>query len=164
MRGIYGTQFIAVGCVASPRKRKEYLIRQLNEQAGQIGGSEDSGRRADQLIARDDADEENEHGQNVRDTLALADVFISMSSVDGRDLGQQIERICDALLGSPWVTPSVSEYAMAIAGTAAARSLDLSRQVGAAIVDKDGAIIATGFNRLRKNPSIWPLSPSASVV
>lgn len=148
LREIYGENFIAVGCVASLRSRKDYLKRMFERDAGYIGDADNIEGRVSGMIARDDADEDNELGQNVRDTMALSDAFISMDEEPPHDALRQIERICHALLGSPWVVPSSAEYAMTIAATAAARSQDLSRQVGAVIVDRNGMIVATGFNEV----------------
>ena len=75
----------------------------------------------------------------------LADVFISM---DG--YGAQIGRFVDLLFGSPTVTPSRQEQAMFTAYTASLRSGDLSRQVGAAVTDVNGDLMAVGCNEAPK--------------
>lgn len=52
----------------------------------------------------------------------------------------------DLIFGCPFTTPTKDEYAMFQAFTAALRSADLSRQVGAVILSENGEVIAVGAN------------------
>jgi deoxycytidylate deaminase len=61
-----------------------------------------------------------------------------------------IERYLKLTLGDPIITPTIHEYAMYVAQSAALRSACLSRQVGAAIISPAGDIIATGCNDVPK--------------
>lgn len=56
-----------------------------------------------------------------------------------------LERMFDLLFGHPYITPTFDEYAMFMAFSAALRSADLSRQVGA-VLTKQKNIISTGAN------------------
>jgi cytidine deaminase len=50
----------------------------------------------------------------------------------------------------PWITPTAEEQAMFTAYGASLRSGDLSRQVGAAILDPFGDLLAVGCNEAPK--------------
>jgi deoxycytidylate deaminase len=84
------------------------------------------------------------HGQGVRDTFPKADFFIDTQ----RDVSVQIKRFIELIFGEPFTTPTLDEYMMFVAKATALRSCDLSRQVGAVIVDRDGAIVSTGCNEV----------------
>lgn len=146
LRQVYGDRFFAIGCVAPLVKRREYLKRVIQNKAACIKEANDVDRSISRIIARDESDEQNDRGQNVRDTLVLADAIVDAHH---ENLQSQIDRLRDLMFGSPWETPTLAEYAMTTAAMSALRSQDLSRQVGAAIVDEgNGAIIATGFNEV----------------
>jgi len=139
LRHIYGDAFHLIGLYSLPRARKEYLKRTF-------GMSDD---RAESLISRDEAEVEP-WGQQLRDTFHLADVFIEMrdDASSTAHAYQQIERFLDLLFGRKIITPTRHEYAMYLAQAAALRSADLSRQVGAAILDDNGEILALGTNEV----------------
>jgi len=59
-----------------------------------------------------------------------------------------LDRFFRALFGDPRVTPTPDEYGMQLARTASLRSADLSRQVGAAIINKHQEIQALGCNEV----------------
>jgi cytidine deaminase len=107
-------------------------------------------RRPDaaKLIARDESEALIPYGQRVTDTFPLADVFVDASHPE--KLQANIDRFVEILFGHPFHTPTRMEYGMFHAQGAALRSSDLSRQVGAAITDEDGQIIALGTNEVPK--------------
>ena len=82
--------------------------------------------------------------QNVQDTFPKADFFINGSE----DISLQIKRFVQLVFQEPFTTPTVDEYHMFVAKAAALRSCDLSRQVGATIVDSYKSIISTGCNEV----------------
>lgn len=131
LRNVYGEGFYLVGIFSSWSKRLMYFerkgIRQIDAQ---------------RLINRDES-EEFDWGQQTRDAFHLADVFID---ADKDDVESQISRFLDIIFGKPFLTPTRAEYAMFMACSAALRSGDLARQVGAVISSPDGDIIATGAN------------------
>jgi len=57
-------------------------------------------------------------------------------------------RFIRAFFGDQFVTPSKDEYSMFAAKMASLRSSDLSRQVGAVAVSKEGEILSTGCNEV----------------
>lgn len=59
-----------------------------------------------------------------------------------------MNRFCDLLFGSNKISPNKHEYGMFAAKAAALRTLDLSRQVGAAIFTDGGEIISMGSNEV----------------
>ncbi|RNJ75445.1 MAG: deoxycytidylate deaminase [Nitrosopumilus sp. B06] len=87
-------------------------------------------------------------GQNVIDTFPAGDVFVDASSPDV--IQSQMDRFIDVLFGYPFHTPYREEYGMFHAFASSLRSASLSRQVGAAILDKAGNLISTGTNEVPK--------------
>jgi cytidine deaminase len=112
---------------------------------------------AEKLIARDDDDPANEFGQHVRDLFPTAEFFVDTR--DRADAKLQLARFAALIHGDPFITPTKLEYAMLHAQAAALRSADLSRQVGAVIVNRDGDIIAHGCNEVPapiRGGAYWP--------
>lgn len=93
-----------------------------------------------------DSGEELDHGQTVRDTFPHADFFLRLDSDTDAPLKGKVERFLHLVLGSKVVTPSHGETAMYLAASASGNSACLSRQVGAALTDKDGEVISVGWN------------------
>ncbi|WP_209347939.1 anti-phage dCTP deaminase [Pontixanthobacter sp. CEM42] len=93
-------------------------------------------------IITDDEKSQGDKAQNVRDAFPKADFFVNGKS----DLPQQIKRFVEIVFAEPFVTPTLDEYGMFMAKGAGYRSADLSRQVGATIIDQNGSLIGTGCN------------------
>lgn len=128
LREIYGAGFFLISLSASRPQREAYFkLRKMLD-------------AAEALIAKDNA-ESGPHGQQTRETFHLADAFVSMDNY-----GDQLDRFLDLIFGSPTLTPTPEEHAMFTAYAASLRSGDLSRQVGAAIVDGFGDLLAVGCN------------------
>jgi len=94
------------------------------------------------------------YGQRTRDTFELCDVFIK--GVDPEYVG--LDRALKLCFGSVFTTPSIDEYAMAMAYAASLRSADLSRQVGASIVNASKEVVAVGANEVPRfgGGQPWP--------
>ena len=109
------------------------------------------------LIARDEK-ETGEGGQNVRDTFHRADFFVEAHT---KQLDAQLERCLRALFGDPKVTPTKDEVAMALADRAARRSAEPGRQVGAAVANREGDVVAVGCNEVPRafGGQYWPDDP-----
>ncbi|MHC2282142.1 deoxycytidylate deaminase [Bradyrhizobium diazoefficiens] len=101
------------------------------------------------LIDRDSG-EEFAHGQTVRDTFPNADFFLRIDSNSGSQVKTRVERFLNLILGVKVMTPTYSETAMYAAASAAGNSACLSRQVGAAITDEQGNMMAVGWNDVPK--------------
>lgn len=112
------------------------------------------------LIDRDSG-EETAHGQTVRDTFPLSDFFLRVDSGSGPQLKAKLDRFLNIIFGIDIPTPSADETAMYLAAAAAANSACMSRQVGAAITNKIGEVIAVGWNDVPKaGGNLYQYSPS----
>jgi deoxycytidylate deaminase len=105
--------------------------------------------QAKELVDRDEG-EQASWGQQLRSTYHLADVFIQVrSDVESLErAGKDVDRYLDLLWGARIVTPNKDEYGMFLAHAASLRSADLSRQVGAAILDEQSNVLAVGTNEV----------------
>ena len=90
------------------------------------------------------------HGQTVGDTFPQSDFFLRMDTNSQTGLSTKVERYLDLILGAKIVTPTREESAMYAAASAGSSSACLSRQVGAAVTDKDGEVLAVGWNDVPK--------------
>lgn len=97
-----------------------------------------------------DSGEEFAHGQTVRDTYPNADFFLRADSANTKNISDKLERYLNSILSTQIVTPTFEETSMFLAASAAANSACLSRQVGAAITDSEGAIVSLGWNDVPK--------------
>ncbi len=137
LRQVYGGSFYLVGLHSTIEKRISNLMGVKNI-------PED---KAKELILRDQ-EETFPHGQKLRKSYQLSDVFIDGSDRD--TMVRQSKRFIELLFGFPYHTPNPEEHNMFQAYAASLRSSDLSRQVGAVIVSKEGDIIAQGANDVPK--------------
>jgi deoxycytidylate deaminase len=87
-------------------------------------------------------------GQRVIECYPHADYVLDCTSYD--TLTSSAERLVRVYFGSPFISPSVDEYCSYIENAASYRSLDLSRQVGAAIAGENCEIISMGCNEVPK--------------
>ena len=147
LKNIYGSGFYLVGVSSSKEKRLDSLKKKckINEE------------KAMNLISRDQEEEGKALGQQTRKAFELSDFFIE--ELDDYDqTKEQIKRIIDLIFGHPYITPNQAEHAMFLAYASSLRSADLSRQVGAVILSRDGEIIATGANDVPKagGGQYWP--------
>ncbi len=134
LRIIYPSGFVLLGIHAEVDRRTKHLIDNK-------GMSEDE---ANKLIERDRQEGDRKHGQRVNSTFHLADFFVQVTDNHDR-LRCDIRRLVGLWFGDPFVTPTFDEYAMFMAFSAALRSADLSRQVGA-VITLEKEILATGAN------------------
>jgi deoxycytidylate deaminase len=86
------------------------------------------------------------HGQQLEKTLVFADYFLAFSSDHLPKIENNVKRFIDLIHGVNGITPTKQEVGMYAAYSASLQSACLSRQVGAAISDEKGIIIATGKN------------------
>jgi deoxycytidylate deaminase len=145
LRRIYGSNLLVMGIHAARDSRIENLSERIAH--SHFSAQRDHYRdRAESLIIRDESDETQEHGQQLRKAFPMADFFLDSSN--SQAIEAQIERFLNLLFGKPVVTPTKDELGMAHAYIAALRSAELGRQVGAAIMDQDGSLIAAGTNEV----------------
>jgi len=134
LRHVYGKGFFLLGVSAPRRLRRETLILK------------DFRPSAAERLLDKDAGEEDEIGQQTRDTFALADAHLWIDGGDGDRVKQKLRRILDLLFSCPFHPPTQEEHAMFMAYAAALRSSDLSRQVGAVVANRFGDVVASGAN------------------
>jgi cytidine deaminase len=144
LRAVYGSRFVLIAASSPDDARVKHL-------AGSIERSRGSRERStwmhqpEELMQRD-LKEESEGGQDTRGTFHQADFFVRASSRDAAKA--DLARIFEVLFGHPFRTPTRDEYAQFQAAGAALRSAELGRQVGAALVDASGSVLALGTNEV----------------
>jgi cytidine deaminase len=143
LRQVYGPRFVCIAAQAPRQGRLDHLASDIAASHGSTD-REAYKARAQDLAVRDEA-EDLAYGQNVSETFVTADCFVE--AIHRQEAQQQLERFFDAWFGQPYASPSRHEYAMFLAKGAAARSVDLSRQVGASIVT-NGSVVALGCNEV----------------
>lgn len=159
-RQIYGPSFIPISIFSRKDKRLQALIHRFTRDRSHAKQEEVDRRDAENLIERDAEEKIVPSGQRLRDAFALADVFLDSDTFDNAE--SQINRFFYALFGSNRMSPTKSEYGMYLARNASFRSLDLSRQVGAAIMTKSGEVVSLGSNEVPKagGGTYWCDDPS----
>lgn len=152
LRAVYQDAFVLIGVVCDADVRSARLLRKYPD----AGSSDISG-----FMARD-ADGDIDNGQKVADTFFMSDFFvdntesrfISTGGVEKPNpewnVADELQRLAEMVTHDKVVRPNLSETAMYHAHGARMRSACLSRQVGAALVDSSGEIIATGCNEAPK--------------
>jgi len=148
LRDLYGDRFVLFSAYAARDTRVDHLSRVIADSSASRQDESQARSKAERLVARDEAEEADEFGQNVRGAFPLADFFVDARSTAA--LGSSIERCLDIFFGDPFRTPSRDEVSMFHAHAAALRSAELGRQVGAAIATVEGALVATGTNEVAK--------------
>lgn len=143
-RDVYGKAFTLISVYAPRETRKRNLAVKLHGIQIDDGNSEELAVR---LIAKDFA-EDGKLGQQVSGAFPLADFFLTSGSLS--QIESNLKRLVRLTFGDPYLSPTRDEQGMFFAQAAALRSLDLSRQVGAAITTDDGDVIATGCNEVPK--------------
>lgn len=108
-----------------------------------------SGPEIAELMDRDSG-EELAGGQTVAETFPHCDFFLRMDSNTETQLRSRVERFLHLILGTKVITPTRAEAAMYAAASAAGNSACLSRQVGAAVTDAEGEVLAVGWNDVPK--------------
>ncbi len=151
LREVYGSALQVVSVYESRKSR----IRRLSQRFQKKGrGADESAAAAEKLIKRDAEglerisieDDSVEFGQSVQKAFPLADFFVKTGVTSRED----IRRFIHILLSNPFLTPTRDEHAMFMAQASALRSSDLSRQVGAVVVNEHSDLLASGCNEVPK--------------
>ena len=138
LRLVYRDMLYFVG-VYAPLPARVKSLDHMGMSSGEIHGLIDQ-----------DLGEEIAHGQTVRDTFPNADCFLRIDIDTDSQITARVERFLHLILGTQVITPTPAETAMYFAASAAGNSACLSRQVGAAITDASGEVIAVGWNDVPK--------------
>jgi deoxycytidylate deaminase len=160
LRRLYGDAFVLIGVVCSAPVLERRLANALF--TGVQRSRPENQAELKEFIRRDADDAEHKHGQHVTDAFYEADFFVDNTlditmpasgdladAVDERLIGE-LSRLVSIILHDRIRRPSIDESAMHAAYSAQLQSSCLSRQVGAALVDARGNIVATGTNEVPK--------------
>lgn len=146
LRYVYGRAFNVISSYAPRQDRVEERASIIAESRGETYA--DRFRAQAEELIQIDEQEENKLGQSVRDSFPRGDFFVDARSPER--LRASLARYVRLLFGHPFETPTRDEFAMFHAYAAALRSADLGRQVGVAITNGDGSILAVGCNDVPK--------------
>lgn len=137
---VYGDIFYLIGVLSPEKTRFNYLTRteRIPKHEAQF------------LIDRDRNELNATHGQKLEKTLQRADYFIRNNQDSVSNLAAPCQRFAALVHGKNGITPTTDESGMYAAYSASLKSACLSRQVGAAIVNKDGNVISLGWNDVPK--------------
>lgn len=156
LRSVYGKLFFQISVYSRRSARVDYLARLFSEDAGD--SNPDHFRAAAENLVNDDQDQQKEpYGQRLARIFHAAD-FIINKDIASPNVDEQISRFFELLFSSNSHTPTKLEYGMFAAKSAALRTSDLSRQVGAAIFTPRGEVVAIGSNEVPKasGGTYWP--------
>lgn len=146
LQDVYGRAFFVIAAYSPHSQRVNQLAHKI---ARSVDASDTRRYIADaETLVSIDEKEGDQYGQNVRDSFPMADLFVD--TTNSARLDQELQRFVEILFGNPFKTPSKDEFSMFHAFAAALRSADPSRQVGAAIADSEGKILAVGCNDIPK--------------
>lgn len=129
-----------------------YLFGMLRSESERIINLRDEGISTNDIykIITEDKKSEKKTGQQTEKTILDSDFFINNNSGNKSLQKQAISRCIALIHGQNGITPTRDEKGMYTAFSASLTSACLSRQVGAAILNDDGDIIATGRNDVPK--------------
>ena len=156
LRMVYGDAYWTLGTVCDFPTRRDRLMKKFTPPGG-AAPREDEVRR---FTERDEDDRTNKHGQHVAEAFELADYFVDTSAslsrpdspdteLDAWPVSADLGRFLDLVLSDrALLRLSDAEQAMYHAYAARLGSACLSRQVGAALIDKNGQLLATGCNEV----------------
>lgn len=146
LKKVYGRKFILVSVYLSERDRRESLLKKISSYNATASSDDDNIQEASSLMSRDSQEENEVHGQEVSLIFHKGDVFVDGAHKTATE--QTISRFIQAFFGHNGISPNRNEYGMYAAAGAALRSIDLSRQVGAAIFSERGEVISLGCNEV----------------
>lgn len=147
LREAYQDAFTLLGIFCAPLEREHRIIRKYFEKKKwNEGGVKE---KVKSFMDRDENALEK-YGQHVSDAFHEADFFVDNSKyVDDladTEMNNELRRFVGIITQKNIIRPRTAETAMHHAHSAKMRSACLSRQVGAALVDAYGNIVATGTN------------------
>lgn len=148
LRKIYGKSFFLLSVYSPRSERKNNLAKKIAASHHEPTKVSQYFDVAERLIEKDQNSGFKEFGQNVQKAFPLGDFFLEAGNKD--EIRREVRRFIELVFSHPFRTPSSDEYAMFHAFAASLRSADLSRQVGAVITSKEGALISVGCNEVPK--------------
>lgn len=147
LRRVYGRKFIQISVQSSQKERTKSLERMIAQSSPDLTPQQciDAAR---ELVDLDMFERTDPHGQRIDEVFHLGDAFIHGKNED--TIRETVERFIHAFFGKNSISPTRDEYGSYIAASASLRSLDLARQVGAAIFSPKGEVISLGCNEVPK--------------
>jgi len=152
LRKTYGKRFIQISATADREHQIAFLSSRLAQTDSQLSG-EDTQKVAERLIDTDEKEQDEKeqkakHGQQLGKIYHLGDAFFDMTNPKKAKFS--CSRFFRAFFGDTSIGPTKDEFGSYMAKSAALRSVDLSRQVGSAILNDQGDIISLGTNEVPK--------------
>lgn len=144
---VFGRNILYIGCFSPIKKRIAYLVRNMRKTSRGIN-KKDLEAKALEIISTDEEERDKPHGQRMLECYPRSDFILDCTSRG--TLRSSCERLVEIYFGAPFISPTIDEYCSYIANAASYRSLDLSRQVGAAIFNQDCEVISMGCNEVPK--------------
>lgn len=147
-RKVYGRAFFLISVYSPKEERIDRVSDRIRRTTTSFKKS-DPQALATSLISRDENEQGTDgFGQNVIDAFPQADFFID--SRDSKLVREKITRFLEAVFDYPYHSPTKDEFGMYAARAVALRSSDMGRQVGAAITNPEGDVLAVGCNDVPK--------------
>lgn len=140
LRKVFGSAYFAIGVVSTDVKRQDRLQERKGYDLSVFQLLSEKDRKEHGIVS----------GQRAVDTVLKSDYFFANDYATKDQIKPEISRFLALIFNSSMCTPRQDEFAMNVAYKAAARSACLSRQVGSAIVDEFGQLVATGCNDVPK--------------
>jgi len=171
LRDLYGPTFFVISAYADEERRRRQLTDELQDAAVRMDTPVE--RLVDALMARDRGraaapepllsslmSRDRHKHLSLDKTFDQADFFLDTMASD-QHVASSVRRFVSLVMGSPFETPMREEMGMAHAFAARRRSASMSRQVGAAVCDADGNVVATGMNDVPRagGGQYWPGDP-----
>lgn len=138
LRLIYRDIFYFVGVFSTLESREKYLVDKGLDKS-----------QVYKLIDKDSGEDIN-FGQKVSDTFIQADLFLRIDHTTSALIENKLLRFLNIIFKTEIITPTFQETAMYLAASSSGNSACLSRQVGASITDKNGEVLAVGWNDVPK--------------
>jgi cytidine deaminase len=145
---VYGKLFFQISAYGSPSDRESQIYKEIKD--SRLGAIDDATAKCQtiELMSIDYSEAPNKFGQQIREAFPLADVFID--GINRPNCETMLNRFINLIFGDNSITPNRNEYGMYLARSAALRSGDLSRQIGAAIFRTTGEVASLGCNEVPK--------------
>jgi deoxycytidylate deaminase len=148
LRSVYERLFFQVSVYSRRNARVNALSLKFAE-GENSANSKKYRASAEELVQIDEDEIGTDHGQQVAKIFHDADLIVNTDS-NSPDVKTQVHRFSELIFSSNKISPTKHEYGMFLAKAAALRTLDLSRQVGAAIFTEGGEIVCLGSNEVPK--------------
>lgn len=143
---VYGKKFVQVSVSVSEAEQYQVVLNIIGRESPELSQSQRE-IEARKLIERDKDEAGSTYGQGLINVYHSGDVFVGGNATE---ISVQLARFIEAFFGSNFISPTRDEFGSFLAKTASFRTLDLSRQVGAAIMSAQGDVITMGCNEVPK--------------